>query len=160
MSAGGHLSLMLGTASDEGNPDSKDPVERVSDRVQAVVAFVAPTDLQVMALNGKERLPAHENFPGLKISVEDAKDISPIEFVTSDDPPTLLLAGTKDELVPVVQSRRIHAVFDREGVRNELVEYPESAHGFLPDDMKDATGKLAVWFKTHLVDEATKKKAE
>ena len=35
-SAGGHLSLLLGTASDDGDPDSKDEVLRVSDRVAAV----------------------------------------------------------------------------------------------------------------------------
>jgi acetyl esterase/lipase len=34
MSAGGHLSLMLGTTSDDGNPQADDPVERVSNRVQ------------------------------------------------------------------------------------------------------------------------------
>ena len=32
MSAGGHLSLMLGTASDEGDPNSKDPVEKAHAR--------------------------------------------------------------------------------------------------------------------------------
>jgi len=152
MSAGGHLSLMLGTASDEGDPNSKDPVEQVSNRVQCVAAFVAPTDLQVIALEGTERLPAHENFPALKISVEEADDISPIEYVTPDDPPTLLLAGVKDELVPIVHSRRIHEAFDTNSVTNSIVEYPESAHGFKPEDMKDAYDKMTAWFTTHLVE--------
>ncbi len=39
LSAGGHLSLILGTPADEGDRKSKDPVERVSDRVNAVVVF-------------------------------------------------------------------------------------------------------------------------
>ena len=43
-SAGGHLSLMLGTAGDAGNPDAKDPVDRESSRVQAVACFFPPTD--------------------------------------------------------------------------------------------------------------------
>src|SRR5262245_60770857 len=38
-SAGGHLSLMQGTAGDKGNADAKDPVERQSSRVQAVACF-------------------------------------------------------------------------------------------------------------------------
>lgn len=156
MSAGGHLSLMLGTASDDGIPDHKDPVQRVSSRVQCVAAYVAPTDLQVVALGGTERLPAHERFPGLKITVEQAKGISPIEFVTPDDPPTLLLAGVKDELVPIVHSRRIHDAFEREGVVSELVEYPNSAHGFVPADTADAFEKLTAWFRIHLLDEAEK----
>ena len=43
-SAGGHLSLMLGTAGDPGNPEAKDPVDRESSRVQAVACFFPPTD--------------------------------------------------------------------------------------------------------------------
>jgi acetyl esterase/lipase len=43
-SAGGHLSLMQGTAGNEGNPEAKDPVDRVSSRVQAVACFFPPTD--------------------------------------------------------------------------------------------------------------------
>ena len=43
-SAGGHLSLMLGTASDAGDPQAKDPVLRASSRVAAVACFFPPTD--------------------------------------------------------------------------------------------------------------------
>jgi acetyl esterase/lipase len=38
-SAGGHLSLMLGTNGSEGDPDAGDPVSRASGRVQAVAAL-------------------------------------------------------------------------------------------------------------------------
>ena len=37
-SAGGHLSLMLGTTGDEGKTDSQDPIERTPNTVAAVVA--------------------------------------------------------------------------------------------------------------------------
>src|SRR5439155_3550362 len=43
-SAGGHLSLMQGTAGDLGDPKARDPVERVSSRVQAVACFFPATD--------------------------------------------------------------------------------------------------------------------
>src|SRR5205823_13512724 len=43
-SAGGHLSLMQGMAGDLGDPNAKDPVDRVSSRVQAVACFFPPTD--------------------------------------------------------------------------------------------------------------------
>jgi hypothetical protein len=43
-SAGGHLSLMMGTAGDNGNPKAKDPVDRVSSKVQCVACFFPPTD--------------------------------------------------------------------------------------------------------------------
>ncbi|HTE42464.1 MAG TPA: alpha/beta hydrolase, partial [Steroidobacteraceae bacterium] len=41
-SAGGHLSLMLGLASDQGNPAATDPIERASNWVKAVVAYYPP----------------------------------------------------------------------------------------------------------------------
>ena len=43
-SAGGHLSLMKGAAGTDGDPKAKDPVDRVSSRVQAVACFFPPTD--------------------------------------------------------------------------------------------------------------------
>ena len=109
MSAGGHLSLMLGTTADEGNPQAEDPVERVSNRVQAVVAYVAPTDLRVAATDAKDRLPAYDNFPALQINQKAAEPISPITFVSQDDAPTLLLAGAKDELVPIFHNRNMQS---------------------------------------------------
>src|SRR5208337_118017 len=41
-SAGGHLSLMQGTAGDKGKPDASDPIDRTSSRVQAVACFFPP----------------------------------------------------------------------------------------------------------------------
>src|SRR5438045_1620554 len=43
-SAGGHLSLMQGTAGNDGDSQAKDEVDRVSSRVQAVGCFFPPTD--------------------------------------------------------------------------------------------------------------------
>ena len=43
-SAGGHLSLMLGTRVLPANPKSKDPVEQVSSEVNAVACFYPPVD--------------------------------------------------------------------------------------------------------------------
>src|ERR1700692_1506651 len=43
-SAGGHLSVMQGTAGDAGDKNGKDPVDQTSSRVQAVACFFPPTD--------------------------------------------------------------------------------------------------------------------
>lgn len=150
MSAGGHLSLVLGTAADEGKPDSKDPVERVSDRVQAVVAFVAPTDLTIMVKDAPDRLPAYGRFPALDLDLANAKRHSPLLEVSGDDAPTLLLAGVKDDLVPIDHSRKIRVAFDQLKVANKLVEYENAGHGFGPDDLTKAVAEMVAWFETHL----------
>jgi len=150
MSAGGHLSLVLGTTSDDGNADSKDPVDRVSDKVQAVVAYVAPTDLTIMVKDAPNRLPAYSRFPALDLDVPNAKTLSPLLAVTADDAPTLLLAGAKDDLVPIDHSRKIHDQFDQLKVENKLVEYENAGHGFGPDDAAKAIVEMTAWFETHL----------
>ncbi|MEZ6130433.1 MAG: alpha/beta hydrolase [Planctomycetaceae bacterium] len=150
MSAGGHLSLMLGTASDEGDASAKDAVDRVSDRVNAVVAYVAPTDLRVMAQDAADRLPAYDRFPALQIDTPTAAVDSPLLHVSSDDPPTLLLAGSKDELVPVEHSRNIQTAFEKAGVTSRLIEFKDAGHGFQGNDAKQATEAMVAWFEKHL----------
>lgn len=151
MSAGGHLSLMLGTASDEGEADAKDPLLRVSDRVQAVVAYVAPTDLTIMVHEAPDHLPAYEKFPALALDLENAKTYSPLFAVSSDDPPTLLLAGVKDDLVPIDHSRKIRDAFEHEHVATQLIEYENAGHGFPPEDMQKALAEMVKWFDARLL---------
>jgi BD-FAE protein len=87
------LSLVLGTSSDNGDNKSKDEVERVSDRVQAVVAYYPPVDLREWV--GK----LTDKFPALGFDPKDAESVSPLLHVSADDPPTLLIHGDKDDLV-------------------------------------------------------------
>lgn len=150
MSAGGHLSLVLGTASDEGDPKATDPVLKVSDRVQAVVAYVPPTDLTIMVREAKDRLPAYDRFPALDLDLPNAKTLSPLLQVTVDDAPTLILSGTKDDLVPIEHSRRIQKAFEETKVTAKLVEYPNAGHGFGPDDLKASVAEMTEWFEKHL----------
>lgn len=150
MSAGGHLSLMLGTTADEGLPDDKDPVQKVSDRVQAVVAFVAPTDLTIMVKDAPNRLPAYANFPALNLDLPNAKLHSPLIQVTEDDAPTLLLAGAKDDLVPIDHSRKIRDAFGQRKVAHKLVEFENAGHGFGGEDLKKSVAEMVAWFETHL----------
>ena len=156
MSAGGHLSLMLGTASDEGDSQAKDPVDKVSDRVNAVVAYVAPTDLRIMAKDAPDRLPAYERFPALDIDMKTAEPDSPLIHVTPDDAPTLLLAGDKDDLVPISHSRDIQAAFEKAGVESRLTEFQGAGHGFGGEDATKANEEMVAWFVTHLADDAAK----
>jgi acetyl esterase/lipase len=149
-SAGGHLSLMLGTASDDGNTESDDPVLRTSDRVSAVVALVPPTDLRIAVWEAPESLPAYKGFPALDLPLEQAAEYSPLVHVSADDPPTLLLAGAKDELVPIKHSHLIRDAFQEHHVVNELVVFEEAGHGFNGEDLRQAMSRLVGWFETHL----------
>jgi acetyl esterase/lipase len=101
-SAGGHLSLMLGTTGDDGDPQAKDELLRTSDRVAAVVAYFPPTDLRPWVSPDSSY---NQNYPALRFEAAKAGDYSPLLAVTSDDAPTLLIHGDRDKLVPLEHVR-------------------------------------------------------
>ena len=142
-SAGGHLSLMLGNASDEGNPESSDSIEQTGNRVAAVVAYYPPVDLQGIA-------GPNDRFPALDFAPEKAAGISPLLFVSEDDPPTLLVHGDADQLVPLSNSERIKAAFDEAEVTSKLIVIEGAAHGFRGEDGQRAASALVAWFNEHL----------
>lgn len=151
-SAGGHLSLMLGTTADEGDPKAGDPVLRESSRVHAVVALVAPTDIKRAAKGAPDRLPAYDSFPALDIDVETAGTVSPLDFVTKDDAPALLIAGDKDTLVPITHSEEIHAALKKVGVPTRLSIVEGAGHGFNAQQTVRAAQEMCDWFEEHLLD--------
>jgi acetyl esterase/lipase len=144
-SAGGHLSLMLGNDSDTGDADSDDPILKQDNRVACVVAYFPPVDIR--GLTGP-----NERFPALDFDAELAKDISPILFVSKDDPPTLMIHGDKDELVPLNHSERILAAFKEAEVTTELVVIEGAGHGFRGDAAEEASSALLAWFQKHLTE--------
>jgi acetyl esterase/lipase/predicted amidohydrolase len=169
-SAGGHLSLMLGTAGTEGDPDAREPVDRQSSRVQAVACFFPPTDFLNFGGPGQEKLrasdharpfrPAFDYFERdeetnlLEPITEEARlrqitaDISPITHVSEDDPPTLIIHGDRDELVPLQQSEVMVEALEEAGVEAKLVVKEGAAHGW-PTIAKDLES-FADWFDEHL----------
>lgn len=146
-SAGGHLSLMLGLASDEGDASASDPVLKEGDRVAAVVAYFPPVDLTSI-------VGPNDRFPALDFAKDEAEAISPIFFVSSDDPPTLLVHGDADTLVPLSNSERIYAAFEKADVETNLIVIKGAGHGFRGKDAEDATEALVAWFQRYLTPSA------
>lgn len=146
-SAGGHLALMLGTASDEGDPNSKDEVLRASDRLACVVSIFPPTDLRDWVANPPDNI---KPFPALKFDVAKAAGCSPLLFVSPDDPPTLLIHGDKDDLVPISHSQNILAEFQKQNVTSELLVIEGGGHGFGPKDNQRTVEAMVAWFEKHL----------
>jgi acetyl esterase/lipase len=152
MSAGGHLSLVLGTTGDDGNAGSKDPVNRTSSRVQAVVALVPPTDLRVAVWESPESLPAYRGFPALDLAMASAAEFSPLVHVSKDDAPSLVIMGGKDDLVPKRHGEWIAEAFEREGVTHKLLIFADAGHGLEGDDNRATMVKEATaWFEKELL---------
>ncbi len=79
---------------------------------------------------------------------EDVQDLfdraSPIQHVSRDSPPTLLIHGGKDELVSPLQSRRLAAVLDEAGARHLHVELPWGCHG-MDANLAGPSGQISLY---------------
>jgi acetyl esterase/lipase len=108
-SAGGHLSLMVGYSSDVPELEGNGGNPKVSSRVQAVVDFYGPYDLTT---EFARKAGVVKKFLGGKTydeAPELYKQASPMTYLTKNDPPTLILHGTIDDVVPIEQSDRLAA---------------------------------------------------
>lgn len=122
-SAGGHLSLLAG-------------YKQVVPGIRGVVNFYGPTDLHwswanpanPWVINSTKVLKGF--LGGSPKQVKQAYDqASPIRFASAKSPPTLLIQGTRDELVSPVHNRRLAARLKTLGVQHYLLELPWATHG-------------------------------
>lgn len=143
-SAGGHLSLMLGLDPDAGDAQARDVVLRGPSGVAAVVAYFPPVDLRGWT-------GPNEDFPALDFVPDRAPSVSPILYVTKDDPPTLLIHGDQDKLVPISHSQKLHAALKGAGVTTEFVTIEGGGHGFTGEHNRRATELMVAWFERHLL---------
>jgi acetyl esterase/lipase len=157
-SSGGHLALMVGLTGDDGNPDSKDPVERISCRVQSIVAWFPPTDLiNFGAVDGYKAIESGRPgfFERIFGEVTDLpaqlKAISPVYQVTPDDPPLLLIHGDKDTTVPVQQSEIMKAKYEEAGLKVKLVVQPGGGHTYW-DGIEKQYEDVVQWFAAPVED--------
>lgn len=143
-SAGGHLSLLLGTKPDAAKANGE---QKSGPHVAAVAAVFPPTDLGPYVDPAN---PLREKFPALKFDPNKAADYSPLKQVSADDPPTLLVHGDKDELVPIWHSEKLTVALEEVKVPHKLVVIEGAAHGFDADGNKKMFTNMVAWFDEHL----------
>jgi acetyl esterase/lipase len=125
-SAGANLANLLGTAS--GAAGTTGPA--ASSAVEAVVSFSSPTDLPALYAASPLAGYAAAQMLGGPPSAVPGNYIaaSPVDQVRPGDPPTFLVHGGNDPLVPVSQSYELAAVLTKMGVPNQLVVIPGAGH--------------------------------
>jgi dipeptidyl aminopeptidase/acylaminoacyl peptidase len=161
---------MMGTSGDDGDPNAKDPVDRVSSRVQAVACFFPPADFLNWKNEG-DNAAVHSDMKEFQapldftewnaqtlhyIPVTDpakrteiGRQISPIYAVTPDDAPAFIAHGDKDLLVPLSQSQKFIEKLKEAGVPGELVIESGAGHGFWTN-MANYFTLFADWFDKYL----------
>jgi len=168
-SAGGHLAALVGTSGGKkafpmigGNEDQ-------SDRVQAVCDVFGPTDFWTVAAQADEDKDVKYIFnwnkgdPYSKLidgklgeDKEKCDAVSPVHYVSKDNPPFLILHGDRDALVPYAQSVELSDLLANAGVEVTLQRFPGAGHGG-PAFELPAVGRLtALFFDKHLKGVDTK----
>ncbi len=170
-SSGGHLSLMVAMADDVRDYKSRDSVDHVSARVQAAAVFFPPTDFPHFGFpffdaSNNKILPAasfvaaafdfktFDPVTKLYVPVSDSvrlvyvKQLSPIYSVTPDDPPTFIIHGDADKVVPIQQSKSMIEKLNEAKVPNKFVIMPGKGHGWA--DPSAELKQFADWFEKYL----------
>ncbi|MDB6125175.1 MAG: axeA [Pedosphaera sp.] len=158
-SAGGHLSLTLGTKGKPGAKDAADPIDRESSAVQCVACFFPPTDFLNYGKPGENAMGINvlQNYKaafGPESDTEEGRqrlgrEISPVYYITSNMPPTLIIHGNADTLVPIQQAEIFVERSKEVGAEAKLIVKEGQGHGWADWLTKD-TEVCADWFDEHL----------
>ncbi len=141
-SAGAHLALMLAATPNVPVFDGKGGHTEVSSSCAAVVAIYPPTALRIGEVGD-----AVANLFGGKASVEAQDAASPITYVHRHFPPTLLVHGNADDVVPVEASFAMYRNLFDAGAPVELHIYEGAPHAFdaLPEFGRQLTDIIALF---------------
>lgn len=144
-SAGGHLVAMLAVTGDDSNLDPKEPYPGISSRIQAVVPMYGVHELIALAQSRDLLSSFSEEEKQL------SRQASAVTHITKDDPPFLVLHGTKDSLVPVEQSELLADALKKGNIPVELHVIKGAPHSFhLQPKQKDLRPLVIGFFDRHL----------
>ncbi len=117
-SAGGHLALLYSYSRNQNR------------KVTSVISIAGPTNVQDSLLWYNPwlyqdiKLMAGDTIPG------NWTKVSPVDFISATNPPTLLIHGINDSLVPVSQSENLVSLLQTAGAPVKLLLLDHETHFF------------------------------
>jgi acetyl esterase/lipase len=158
-SSGAHLAALLGVLDMAEDANDPDPINRVSARVQSVVAAATPADLThhqsaaFAVFMGQLVAPAGASADPVAVAAYRAA--SPATHVTSSSAPMLLLHGDADAIVPFQMAETMRVAMENAGVSVKLIRLPGGGHDFAGEtatrpDWPDIFSEAVGWMAHHL----------
>lgn len=147
-SSGGHLALMTALAGENAGFGS-------TGGTQAAAVWFPVTDIPLYfsknpKLNEKLMGGSLEKMP------EEYKKASPVNYVSKNNPPTLLIHGERDRVVPIKHSEDLFSLMKTAGAKVELLRVKNADHAFVPPakgfepDYDGIMKKMVKFFDEHL----------
>jgi acetyl esterase/lipase len=137
-SAGAHLSMLF---SYTNNPNND---------IKMVTSIVGPANFtDPNYTNNTLWTSLYLSLTGLDYAtnIPYYKNLSPYHTATSASPPTLLLYGDNDSLIPTTQGTDLHSKLDQLGVYNEFTLYNGGHGNWSQPDLLDASIKIINFIK-------------
>ena len=150
-SAGGHLSLMAAATNYDQIFEGEGGSNEVSSEIKAVCAIYPPTTIrQLEMLNPLEN--AFLMLMGKEAKKEDFDKASPLNYVTEDYPPCMLIHGSTDSVVRLKDSTKFYEKLIEFNRPASLHIFSEEEHAFdgEPDYGRAVADLQALFFKKYL----------
>lgn len=138
-SAGGHLALLQA-------------YKNATPKVKAIVDMFGPTNMTDLYNSSFLLQPGIQALMANSTPASNAplyQSSSPINYVTAQSPPTLILHGGADPLVPIKQSTDLKAKLLTVGVTVQMVTYQSEGHGWTGASLTDTYDKITAFLKTY-----------
>jgi acetyl esterase/lipase len=150
-SAGGHLSLMLGSMDSGDGLEGEGGNADQSSKVQAVVNYVGPVNLIMDDYTEVQTgiLTAFVGGPP-KTKTDDCRRASPLSYINKGDAPTLSFYGTDDPLIPNDQAVQLAKAMDDADIPGRVEIMVGASHGWAGPEMDRTIEATIEFFDEHL----------
>ena len=141
-SAGAHLALLQGYK-------YSTPI-----KPKAIIDFFGPTDLVDLYNNPSNPLvqPTLLSVTGGTPTTNNTlyTQSSPINFVSAQSPPTMILHGGADIVVSPSQSIQLNNKLTIAGVNRDYIYYPTEGHGWIGANLSDSFNKIIAFLAVYV----------
>lgn len=147
-SAGAHLALMGGLLENDHIFDTNcKGTENI--KVAAIIDKYGITDVWDWGYGIHKTSKSATSWLGDKAKDQNfAKSVSPLYQVKKSSPPTFIVHGDADPIVPYEQSVALKAKLDELGIKNEFMTVKGGDHGkFSPEDNREMNARIMAFLK-------------
>ncbi len=145
-SAGAHLALMAGMlANDKRFDQNCGSTQDI--HVAAIIDKYGITDVWDWGYGKNITSKSATNWLGkYKEDEAFAKSVSPMQYVSAQNPPTLIIHGDADPVVPYQQSVLLYEKMKAAGVVCDFISVPDGLHGKFTPEQNAALNKKIIAF--------------
>ena len=152
-SAGGHLALMGGYLGNDSKFDKgKEDLRNL--KIAAVINKYGIVDMVEFSGGSK---PYFSAVKWIDNKIEDKdfiKAISPLYYVNENTPPTIIIHGDSDPIVPYQQSVNLKEKLDKYSVKNRFITVPGGEHGkFEKEKQREISAAIIQFLKEVIIIE-------